>query len=614
VKRPTIKFVMPTIFAMIFFASGLMALEAMRGLAQTNQATVDIATNWLPSVQYANAINTNVSDLRLAEADHVLSTTGKDAAQAEADITDTMKEFEANRKIYETLISSPEEQRIYNDFSASWQSYWAMHQKLLELSNAHQTEDARQLYKGEMRAAFEKMGALPDRLVQMNGDGSKQAYDDSVNAHETTKLITYGTTGIVLVILLLSTIFVLKAICRPIDDITRAMDRLAGGDTQSTVPFAGRADEIGAMAAAVEVFRQAALNNIRLESEAAANLALRQADEAEIQRRKEEEARNLAFATENLAAGLKRLAQGDLTHQIDQSFAAEYEALRQDFNQSIQQLAGTLLDISVSISTVDEGTREIAAGANDLARRTEQQAAALEETAAALEEITANVHNSSRRTEEARTVAGQANTAASQSLQVVGRAETAMRKIEGSSQQISNIIGVIDEIAFQTNLLALNAGVEAARAGEAGKGFAVVAQEVRELAQRSAGAAKEIKALIHNSATEVEEGVSLVQGASQALSTIGSFIAEMNDHMEQIATAAREQAIGLTQVNTAVNQMDQTTQQNAAMVEQSSAAATSLSTAAGRLRMLVGQFALSGAHQVQPQAGTRPAKGYSMAA
>ena len=220
-----------------------------------------------------------------------------------------------------------------------------------------------------------------------------------------------------------------------------------------------------------------------------------------------------------------------------------------------------------------------------------------------MEEITSNVVNSTKRTEEARGVASRANVSATESSEVVSHAEEAMRKIEDSAQQISNIIGVIDEIAFQTNLLALNAGVEAARAGEAGKGFAVVAQEVRELAQRSANAAKEIKQLIQNSTNQVSGGVDLVRQVGGALRTIGGFIAEMNTHMDAIVISAKEQSTGLSEVNHAVNAMDQTTQQNAAMVEESNAASATLAAEAAKLRELVAQFRLG--NEAAPAAALR---------
>jgi len=374
-----------------------------------------------------------------------------------------------------------------------------------------------------------------------------------------------------------------------------SMGLVADGQLDTEIVLARNNDEIGDMGKALEVFRQSAIANRRLEEEAVEGRKRAEAERIAMQEKAEADAaERLRVATSGLAAGLKRLAAGDLAFQIDEIFAPDFEPLRHDFNQSVAQLATTLSDISNAISTLDNGTREIAAGTDDLSKRTEQQAASLEETAAALDEITVNVANSSKRTEEARSVAGQANHAAAQSAEVVSYAEEAMRKIEESAQQISNIIGVIDEIAFQTNLLALNAGVEAARAGEAGKGFAVVAQEVRELAQRSAQAAKEIKELIHNSSTEVDNGVKLVRDAGSALKTISGFIIEINTHMESIATSAKEQSVGLAEVNTAVNAMDQTTQQNAAMVEESNAASNTLATEAVRLRDLVGRFRLAG--------------------
>ncbi len=410
------------------------------------------------------------------------------------------------------------------------------------------------------------------------------------------------------VVAVIAILFMLqKTLVSPLLSMAGAMRKLAGGDTATAVPGMGRLDEVGQMAEAVEVFRQNAITARQLEQEAEASRGQTEATRRENQRRMEQEAEKLRFATSTLGAGLKRLADGDVSFQLNEPFSEEYEPLRQDFNASLKQLGTTLSSVMQSVENIDNGTREISSGANDLSKRTEQQAASLEETAAALDQITVNVSTSSKRTDEARSVAILANQNAAKSAEVVSNAEEAMRRIEESSQQISNIIGVIDEIAFQTNLLALNAGVEAARAGEAGKGFAVVAQEVRELAQRSASAAKEIKGLIQNSSTEVDNGVQLVRDTGVALKAIGDYVSQINHLMDAIATSAREQSTGLAEVNTAVNQMDQTTQQNAAMVEESTAASAALAQEATRLRSLVSQFTLAGRATAAAPIERRPA-------
>ena len=383
-------------------------------------------------------------------------------------------------------------------------------------------------------------------------------------------------------------------IAAPVTAMTAVMRRLAAGDKSVEVPGVGRKDEVGLMASAVLSFKEAALANDRLETEAEAARRQSEQERAASEAERQRTAQEQAEVVEVVANGLAKLSQGDLSARIQAEFSGRYAKLKDDFNAAVSSLETAMAAIAVATGGVHSGTEEISQASDDLSRRTEQQAASLEETAAALEEITTTVSQTAAGAREASSVVAKARADAERSGDVVSQAVAAMTQIEESSGQIGQIIGVIDEIAFQTNLLALNAGVEAARAGDAGKGFAVVASEVRALAQRSAEAAREIKALISASTDQVSSGVVLVGQTGEALQRIVSQVAEIDGLVTRIASAAGEQATGLTEVNAAVNQMDQVVQQNAAMVEQATAATHGLRKEAEALSGHVGRFKTSG--------------------
>ncbi|MDG2520206.1 methyl-accepting chemotaxis protein [Caulobacter segnis] len=452
---------------------------------------------------------------------------------------------------------------------------------------------------GELRALYSEIQTTANAEVK-----TRNAAQDAAATAMVTTLAIAAVAAIAIAGLmnwLLS-----GTIASPVAAMTQAMRRLAGGDNAVDVPAVGRKDELGDMAGAVLSFKEAALEKIALEARSEADRNLSESERAAREADKARQAKEDAVAVDALGQALSRLADGDLTHRITAEFAPRSQSLKDDFNRAMGELMSAMRSINVSTSSVRSSSDEIANASSDLSRRTEQQAAALEETAAALDQITATVRRTADGAKTASASVADARMDADRSAKVVDQAVGAMGQIESSSREIGNIIGVIDEIAFQTNLLALNAGVEAARAGEAGKGFAVVASEVRALAQRSAEAAKEIKALIGASEQQVSAGVDLVGQTGAALRRIVDQVVSIDERIREIAASAQEQATGLHQVNSAINQMDQVVQQNAAMVEEATAAAQSLRGETATLGGLVDRFRIEG-HTAAHASGVRQA-------
>ena len=378
----------------------------------------------------------------------------------------------------------------------------------------------------------------------------------------------------------------------PIGKITSAMRKIADGMLETTINGERRGDEIGDMARALSIFKDNALSKIETEKESTAQRAAAEAERLRNDAEKQANDRQIDYAVTALAEALDKLSKGDLSFRIDTPFAGRLENLRSDFNGSVERLQDTMTQIRNNALAIQQNSSQMQMSTDEVSRRTESQAASLEQTAAAVEEITVTVRSSAERANEANQIVASTKKTADESGKVVSNAVGAMGRIEQASRQIEQIIDVIDEIAFQTNLLALNAGIEAARAGEAGRGFTVVAMEVRELAQRSSGAAREIKDLINKSTQEVSQGSLHVQETGKVLSDISGKIVVISQHVDSITTASRDQAAALSEVNGSVNEMDQMTQKNASVVMQTNDLSQNLAHEANNLMTLVSQFKL----------------------
>jgi methyl-accepting chemotaxis protein len=415
-----------------------------------------------------------------------------------------------------------------------------------------------------------------DTLAQLYADRSQQIYAVIDRGIGNTALLTGVLGTIALLVAGSGMVIIRRSVARPLREISRTTTAIAGGAYELDVPYGERRDEIGNVARAVLVFRDAAVDKQRLERERAGERERAEQERGQNEQAQAKAAAEQAGVVHALAEGLGRLAQGDLTFRLGAGFTDAYRQIRDDFNTAILQLQETIHAIATSTREVAGTAGEISTSTSNLSQRTEEQAAGLEQTSASMEEISATVKKNAENARQASDFAAGTREVADRSGAVVMRAVDAMARIEVTSHRISDIIGVIDEIARQTNLLALNAAVEAARAGEAGRGFAVVAAEVRSLAQRSSQAAKDIKDLITSSSGQVREGVDLVNKAGASLTEIVGSIKKVAEIVSEIASASAEQSTGIDQVNTALTQMDEVTQQNSALVEQNAAAAKAL--------------------------------------
>ncbi len=572
--------ILATMVAAIAFASVEVNTIRFGGPIQAaNQQLSDLTADILPPPEYV--IESYLEATKLLTNPESIKTRSASLAKLEKDFNDRQtywRNSTLDAELKATLIdkAGAEAKRFYAELD----------QQFLPAIGRGDSAAARASYE-RLSNVYDTHRQQIDALV---GTTAKAQSDLAASSQSrlTTTIVLLTVLGMLVVAMLVGGVaFIIRRGLQPLANTADAMRKMADGDFDVAVAGAERKDEIGTMVGAIEVFRAAS------KAQAAG------------------EAKQRVVVAE-LAGGLSQLATGNMTHRIAVPFAPEYVALRDSFNETVEGLADIMSRVSGSASSVHTGASEIRAASDDLAMRTEQQAASLEETAAAMSQVTGMVKETAKSATEVTASINEAHREATQGGAVVSKAVDAMDAIERSAQEISQIINVIDGIAFQTNLLALNAGVEAARAGDAGKGFAVVANEVRALAQRSADAAKDIKALITTSSKQVSEGVTLVGETGHMLGRIVTRVGDISQLIKGIAESAEIQATNLQQVNGAVGEMDKMTQQNAAMVEQSTAAARSLAGEADELSALVARFETGGpSGMAQPRASaaapSRPA-------
>lgn len=519
-KRFSIKTTLTAILLAVGVMTSLFSIYALDQLSAVNAKVEEVVDVWMPALEMVKDIEVRLGDIRTAYRSHILQHDPAAKNSAVQLVEQSVAQFTRDREAFLQYSSSDDQKVLLGEITTHFADYMNRGKEVLLLSSSGRENDALAVLKQEMMKRAEALRQASAQLTELTKSASREAHLKVQEDFSETFRIAIGSVAALICMILGAVVFVLTNVARPIGAITQSMRGLASGNLFEDIPYAGRTDEIGAMAAAVEVFRQNAQENLRLEKETDEIRLLAESDRENRDRDQAARAAEMDNATQGLAEALRQLAVGNLEFRLSHKFASDFERLRNDFNDAAEKLRHTLFDVASTTHAIDGSAAEISQGVDNLSRRTEQQDAALEQTAAALDEITTNVTASARRADEARNAARLASDNTIRSGAIVSDAVTAMTKIESSSQQIAGIIGIIDEIAFQTNLLALNAGVEAARAGEAGKGFAVVAQEVRELAQRSATAAREIKELIQRSNVDVSSGVKLVRETGDALKSI----------------------------------------------------------------------------------------------
>ena len=592
-------------YALVLVCFVAMGALAIYRLALVSDQSAEMSKVWTPRTRIAQEMHSVSGQYRISEAMRILSTSPSMAEHASRELKNNADAFAAKIAAYRALLQKGESAAPVDEVQNLWEQYVRGNELMLTYAENGQQAQAADRFRNSASKYYLFANAMDDLSRADNEHNSAAGAVASAIYAQSKSQVFIAVAGLA-ALLIVSILFFELRVWGVLTRLSFAMKRLASGDLETEIHGTSRKDEVGEMAKAIQVFKDNGIEMRRLEAEAETQRRhieeARQKNSAEVEKAANQRAQIVA----SIAKGLESLSGGELTYRLNEVFPPEYRKLQDDFNAAVEKLQGAMRVIALGAKEIHSSTEEISEASDKLAQRTEKQAASLEETAAALEQLTGTVRTSANSAKQVKHAVAATKVDAEESGEVVRKAVSAMGEIERSSAQISEIIGVMDEIAFQTNLLALNAGIEAARAGDAGRGFAVVAQEVRALAQRSTLAAKEIKTLISSSSQQVASGAGLVNDTGQALERIVAQVSEITHATSDIAAAAEDQALTLTQINASITQMDKVTQQNAAMAEESTAASHALAQEANELARLIDQFDLGA--EVQSLADRQPAE------
>jgi methyl-accepting chemotaxis protein len=577
----------------ILMACIFAGFSSIGGLQRVNVEIDQINQKSLASIKAIGVIDEQLRAFRSTESDEIGATSPEALTSLEAMIEPIEESVTAAIKVYEPLVSSKQEKALFRQLQAEWSRYSETHGKTFKGAMSSGNKSDINTADSQLLQQQQAMSGTLASLRTINTAHAVSYAKDAVKIYDQTRTQVQLASLFLFAILIASALAVHYNILRPLKKINRLIKDLADGNTDITVPYGNRRDEIGEISRSLEVFRAAALENMTLQRAAEQQRQKADAERLVIQERAERTAQErLRQATSELATALRRMATGDLSFQIETVFSPEFEPLRQDFNHSLVELANTFASISETVEIMNHSTKEMVMGAENLATRTEQQAASLEEAAAAVADISQKVLQAAQDAHDARTVSHNARSSVTTSAHITHEIEDAMLRIETNAGQIVRVIDVIDNIAFQTNVLALNASVEAARAGEVGRGFAVVASEVRSLAQKSSEAAKDIRSLVIKSNTDIKAGSGKVRDGSDTMRLTADFIQNMGTNFDTIAQESQNQSLRLSEINSVVGSLDRTTQQNAAAAQQFNAASHVLAEEGLRLNQLIKRFHL----------------------